>query len=129
MSNNIPEGLKYAESHEWVREEGNGVVAIGITDHAQEALGDLVFLELPEPGTRLAKGDACGTIESVKAASELYAPVVGEVIEKNQAAIDEPSALNTAPYDTWLIRVRLEQPNLDDLLSASAYTAHVASGG
>ena len=127
MTNLIPEDLKYTESHEWVREDSEGVVFIGITDHAQEALGDLVFLELAEVGTRVKAGESCGTLESVKAASDLYSPVSGEVLEKNQAAIDEPASINSAPYDTWLLRVRLDQPGLEGLLSAASYADHAGS--
>ena len=95
MSN--PTNLKYTASHEWIRTEADGTLTIGVTDHAQEALGDVVFLELPDAGRKLAAEEACAVIESVKAASDIYAPVAGEVIESNQAAADAPESVNAAP--------------------------------
>ncbi|WP_293647840.1 glycine cleavage system protein GcvH [Thiolapillus sp.] len=121
---NTPDNLKYTKSHEWVRDEGDGTVSIGITDHAQELLGDLVFVELPEVGTQLTAGDECAVVESVKAASDVYSPLDGEVTEANEALADSPEAINEAPYDNWIFRLRLSNPaQLDELLDAEAYAA------
>lgn len=123
----IPSDLKYRESHEWVRDdEGEGVV-IGITDHAQAELGDMVYVELPEPGMSYAQGDACAVVESVKAASDIYAPVSGEVIEVNDALDDEPGLVNNDPYgDGWLFRMEpSDESELDDLMDAEAYSESV----
>jgi glycine cleavage system H protein len=119
----IPSELLFRESHEWVRDEGDGTVVIGISDHAQAALGDMVFVELPEPGTSYEQGEACAVIESVKAASDAYAPVSGEVIEANGALEDSPELVNSDPYgEGWLFSVRLSDPaELDGLLSAESY--------
>lgn len=121
----IPAELKYIASHEWIRDEGNGVVTVGITDFAQEALGDVVFIELPEVGTEINKDDAIAVVESVKAASDIYAPVSGEVIEINEALVDAPEGANEEPYDgAWFFKVKLsEASELEDLLSAEAYAA------
>ncbi|HEC06795.1 MAG TPA: glycine cleavage system protein GcvH [Thiolapillus brandeum] len=121
---NTPDNLKYTKSHEWVRDEGDGTVSVGITDHAQELLGDLVFVELPEVGTQLTAGDECAVVESVKAASDVYSPLDGEVTEANEALADSPEAINEAPYDNWIFRLRLSNPaQLDELLDAEAYAA------
>jgi glycine cleavage system H protein len=119
----IPAELLYRESHEWVRDEGNGVVVVGITDHAQAALGDMVYIELPEPGMSYEQGDACAVVESVKAASDAYAPVTGEIIENNTALEDSPELVNNDPYgDGWLFMIQMSTPEeLDGLLSAEAY--------
>ena len=119
----IPAELLFRESHEWVRDEGDGRVVIGISDHAQAALGDMVFVELPEPGTSFKQGEACAVIESVKAASDAYAPVSGEVIEANGALEDSPELVNSDPYgEGWLFSVKLSDPTqLDGLLSAESY--------
>ena len=119
----IPAELLYRESHEWVRDEGNGVVVVGITDHAQAALGDMVYVELPEPGMSYAQGDACAVVESVKAASDVYAPLTGEIIESNSALEDSPELVNTDPYgDGWLFSMNPENPDeIDDLLTAAEY--------
>lgn len=119
----IPQQLRYAESHEWVLDNGDGTVTIGITDHAQEALGDVVFVELPEIGRSLAAGDEFGVIESVKAASDLYAPVAGEVIEVNAELEDAPESVNEHPYtDAWLLKLRLTDAEaLEQLLDAEGY--------
>ncbi|RDB43176.1 glycine cleavage system protein GcvH [Halomonas sp. DQ26W] len=124
----IPANLRYNDSHEWVQDNGDGTVTIGITDHAQGALGDVVFVELPDVGRTLAKGDEFGVVESVKAASDLYAPVAGEVIEVNEALEDAPETVNEAPYDGgWIMKVRIEgAASLDDLLDADAYQAATA---
>lgn len=121
---NLPANLRYAESHEWVLDHQDGTVTIGITDHAQAALGDVVFVELPEIGTTLTRGDEFGVIESVKAASDLYSPVDGEVIEVNEALEDAPETVNDAPYEGgWIMKVRLSDDNLDELMDADAYQA------
>ncbi|MCH5377271.1 MAG: glycine cleavage system protein GcvH [Planctomycetes bacterium] len=119
----IPSDLLYRESHEWVRDEGNGVVVVGISDHAQAALGDMVYVELPEPGMSYEQGDACAVVESVKAASDAYAPVSGEVIESNSALEDSPELVNTDPYgDGWLFMLQMSNPDeLEGLLSPEAY--------
>jgi glycine cleavage system H protein len=119
----IPAELLYRESHEWVRDEGNGVVVVGISDHAQAALGDMVYVELPEPGMSYEQGDACAVVESVKAASDAYAPVTGEVIENNSALEDSPELVNNDPYgDGWLFMMQMSKPEeLDGLLSPEAY--------
>lgn len=121
----IPANLRYAESHEWVLDNGDGTVTVGISDHAQEALGDIVFVELPEVGRTLALRDEFGVVESVKAASDLYAPVAGEVIEVNEALEDAPETVNESPYeDGWIMKVRLEDSaQFDDLLDADGYAA------
>jgi len=119
----IPSELRYRETHEWVRLEDDGSVVVGISDHAQEALGDMVFVELPEPGMSYAQGDACAVVESVKAASDIYAPVSGEIIDFNRALEDDPALVNSDPYgDGWLFSINPENPDeLDNLLSASQY--------
>ena len=119
----IPADLLYRESHEWVREEGDETVVVGISDHAQAELGDMVFVELPELGANYSQGDACAVVESVKAASDIYAPVSGEVIEVNSALEDEPELVNSDPYgDGWLFRVQLDDTSeLGDLLDADGY--------
>ncbi|MGM0615998.1 MAG: glycine cleavage system protein GcvH [Pseudomonadota bacterium] len=121
----VPANLHYAPSHEWVLDNQDGTVTIGITDHAQEALGDVVFVELPEVGNALSKGEEFGVIESVKAASDLYAPVNGEVIEVNEGLEDSPETVNESPYeDGWIMKVRLDG-SVDDLLDADAYQASI----
>lgn len=122
---NTPNELKYAESHEWARLEEDGSVTIGISDHAQEALGDVVFVELPEIGAVLAVGQEAGVVESVKAASDIYAPVSGEVIAINEALIDAPETVNESPYDDgWFFKIQPEEVGeLDNLLSAEEYEA------
>ena len=125
---NLPTNLRYAESHEWVLDNKDGTVTVGITDHAQQALGDVVFVELPEVGTALSKGQEFGVIESVKAASDLYSPVVGEVIEVNDALEDAPETVNEAPYEGgWIMKVRLDSDSLDGLLDADAYQATLSA--
>lgn len=121
---NIPADLKYTEDHEWVRPGDDGA-AIGITDHAQAALGDITFVELPAVGDTVTKGDTFGVVESVKAASDLYAPVSGEVTAVNEALVDAPEQVNTDPYgEAWMIKVKPSDPaELDALLDASAYEA------
>jgi glycine cleavage system H protein len=125
---NTPTNLKYTASHEWTRLEADGSVTIGITDHAQEALGDIVFLELPAVGRTLKAGEECAVVESVKAASDIYAPVSGEVVDINQAAADAPESINTDAYAGWLFRVKPGDAascaaELGALLDAAAYGA------
>ena len=124
----IPSELKYTKSHEWVRDEDDGSVTIGITDHAQELLGDLVFVELPEVGTEMSAEDAVCVVESVKAASDVYMPISGEVLEVNEALADAPETINDSPYDDgWLIRVKPSSPDeLDELMDADSYDAEIA---
>jgi len=125
----IPANLRYADSHEWVLDNGDGSVTIGITDHAQEALGDVVFVELPEVGKTLAVGDEFGVIESVKAASDLYAPIAGEILAVNETLEDAPETVNEAPYaGGWIMKVRLaDAAALDALMDADAYQALAAA--
>lgn len=120
-----PANLRFADSHEWAQLETDGTVRIGISDHAQDALGDLVYVELPEVGQTLDKGGEAGVVESVKAASDIYAPITGEVIEINAALVDEPELVNKSPYgDGWLYRVKpSDTAELDELLDAAAYEA------
>jgi glycine cleavage system H protein len=121
-----PSELKYASSHEWARLEEDGTVTVGITDHAQDALGDVVFVELPEVGATLAAGDDAGVVESVKAASDIYSPVGGEVIAVNEQLEDEPELVNGDPYnDGWFFRLKPGNTReLEELLSAEAYQQH-----
>lgn len=125
-----PTELKYAATHEWARVEGD-IVTVGITEHAQDALGDLVYIELPEVGDSLKAADEAGVVESVKAASDIYAPVTGEVIEVNAALVDSPEIVNNDPYhDGWMYKIRLtDAAELDDLLSADDYDAQVDAEG
>ena len=119
-----PTNLKYTASHEWAKHEADGSVTIGITDHAQEALGDIVFLELPAVGRVVKAGEECAVVESVKAASDIYAPVSGEVVDINQAAADAPDSVNADAYANWLFRVKpANLAELDGLLDAAAYAA------
>lgn len=117
---------RYSESHEWASEEDAGVVKVGITDHAQGQLGDLVFVELPEVGAHVAQGDACAVVESVKAASDIYSPVTGEVVGINDQLADAPEMVNSDPYnDGWLFTVKLEDSQeLGNLMDAQGYEAH-----
>ncbi|MNZ33366.1 Glycine cleavage system H protein [compost metagenome] len=119
-----PAELRYAASHEWARLEEDGSVTVGITDHAQEALGDVVYVELPEVGKALAAGEQAGVVESVKAASDIYAPVAGTVIAVNEALADAPEAVNAAPYEAWFYRLQpANAAELAQLLDAAAYQA------
>ena len=132
MSNNIPSDLKYTKSHEWVRqahgEAPNGTFEIGITDHAQSALGDLVFIEVPDVGRLLSAGEACAVVESVKAASDVYSPLAGKVVANNDALSAKPELLNEDPYGTgWLFRLETSgSVNAASLMSASAYESFLA---
>jgi glycine cleavage system H protein len=118
-----PENLKYTKTHEWVLVDGD-VATVGMTDHAQLELGDITYLELPDAGDSVAAGESFGVVESVKAASDIYSPVDGEVVDRNGLAIDSPEVINQSPYDqAWLIKVKVEDPSqFDALLSASEYT-------
>lgn len=119
----IPSNLRYTNSHEWVRKEPDNTLTIGITDHAQEALGDIVFLDLPESGRTVAAEEMIAVIESVKAASDIYAPVSGEILESNTEAVDAPESVNSAPYETWLFKLKPARlDDIDQLLDAEAYT-------
>ena len=120
---NVPGDLKYTEEHEWARVQGN-VVVVGVTDHAQISLGDVVYVELPKAGTKVSKGDAVGTIESVKAVSELFSPVSGTVVKVNDALTESPEQVNDEPYgDGWLLEIELsDAKQVDGLLDAAAYT-------
>jgi glycine cleavage system H protein len=120
---NVPSDLKYTDSHEWMRREADGTVTIGITDHAQAALGDLVYVELPQAGRRVAAGEACAVVESVKAASDVYAPIAGEIVAGNDALSGAPEAVNEDAYAAWLFRLRPSDPAaLSGFLDAAAYT-------
>jgi glycine cleavage system H protein len=123
----IPEDLRYSSTHQWARPGADGLVVVGITDHAQEALGDVLFCELPAVGTRFAAGEQSGTVESLKAASEVYAPVTGEVVALNEALANTPELVNEAPYgEGWFYKLRAADPGeLDTLLDAGGYTAMV----
>ncbi len=118
----IPADLRFAESHEWARLEADGTVTVGISDHAQEALGDVVFVELAEVGTVFAAGNQAGVVESVKAASDIYSPVSGEVIAVNDELSAEPEKLNSEPYGAWIFKIRpSDMSELEKLLDAAAY--------
>ncbi len=123
---NIPSDLKYTKTHEWVRDDGDGVITVGITDHAQELLGDLVFVELPEPEAEIAAGDECAVVESVKAASDIYCPLNGEVLEVNEALAEAPETINTDAYENgWIFKLKLvDAGELDGLLDADGYAEH-----
>jgi len=120
-----PDTLKYTKDHEWVS-ASDGIGRVGITDYAQKQLGDVVYVELPDAGTQVSQGQSFGTIESVKAVSELFAPVSGQVLEVTPALRDKPELVNAAPHDTWMIAIRLSDPSeVDALLDAGAYDSLV----
>ena len=122
----VPLELKYTESHEWLRIEDDDLITVGITDHAQALLGDLVFVELPEVGSEFVSGDECCVVESVKAASDVYMPISGEIVEVNEALTDEPEIINNSPYDNgWLFKMRASADELDDLMDAETYQAEI----
>ncbi|MAA93914.1 MULTISPECIES: glycine cleavage system protein GcvH [unclassified Arsukibacterium] len=123
----IPTELKYASSHEWVRNDGDGIYTVGITEHAQELLGDMVFVELPEVGDSVTQGDDCAVAESVKAASDIYAPLSGEVVEINDALADSPEQVNASPYtDGWMFKIKVsDESELDALLDAAGYESSI----
>ncbi|MDH3400238.1 MAG: glycine cleavage system protein GcvH [Chromatiales bacterium] len=122
---NVPGDLKYSKDHEWIRIEEDGTCTVGVTDHAQAALGDLVFVELPEVGSTLAEGDACAVVESVKAASDVYSPLTGEVTAVNEALADAPELVNTDAYgEGWIYRMSLDsEGEVEELMSAEEYLA------
>ena len=122
----IPGDLRYSKSHEWARLEGD-VVTVGMTDYAQGELGDITYLELPDPGSTFGASEPFGVVESVKAASDIYAPVGGEVIERNDDAVNSPEVLNASPYgDAWLIKIKVDgESPLDDLMSADEYEKYL----
>ena len=124
----VPEDLKYAPSHEWASLDTDDVITVGITEHAQDALGDVVFVELPEVGQQLSAGEEAGAVESVKAASEIYAPVSGEVVAINEQLEDTPETVNSSPYgDGWFFKIRPDDiKELDDLLDSDEYLASLA---
>jgi glycine cleavage system H protein len=123
----VPAELRYTKSHEWVREEDDGTVTVGITDHAQGLLGDLVFVELPEVGADMAADDACCVIESVKAASDVYMPISGEIVEVNELLNDEPEIINSSPFDDgWIFKVQPSaEQELDNLMDADSYQTEI----
>lgn len=125
----VPGELKYSKDHEWVRVEDGGTAAIGITDYAQEQLGDIVYLDLPEEGATVRQFEKFGEVESVKSVSDLFAPLSGDVIERNELAIESPEQVNASPYgEGWLIRIRMANPaELEHLLTASAYEQLIAA--
>jgi glycine cleavage system H protein len=124
----IPEDLKYTKAHEWVRLEADGSVTVGITDHAQEQLGDLVFVELPQVGAKVTAGKDCAVVESVKAASDVYAPVSGAIVAANDKLADTPETINQDPYgEGWMFRVKPDAGKLEQLLDAAAYKALLES--
>ena len=123
----VPSELKYTDSHEWVRWESDGSATVGITDFAQESLGDLVFVELPDVGRRFKAGEACAVVESVKAASDVYAPIAGEVVAVNEAASDKPESINADAFSAWLFRFRPSEPAAQSrLIDAAQYTNNIA---
>ena len=125
---NIPADRRYAKSHEWVRDAGDGVVEVGISDYAQDSLGDITYVQLPNVGDTFGAGEVFGVVESVKAASDLYAPVGGEVIEVNAVLDAQPESVNQSPYaEGWIMRVRMADPaELDALLDSEGYAAETA---
>ena len=126
---NIPKDLKYTKSHEWVKPNADGSVTVGITHHAQDLMGDMVFVDLPQVGTQVTSGKECGVVESVKAASDVYAPVSGEIVEANPTLADSPETVNKDCYGAgWMFRLKpANKADLDSLLDAKAYEALAAS--
>jgi len=125
---NVPAELRYTASHEWVRKEKDGTLTIGITDFAQEALGDVVYVELPEVGRKVAKEESCAVVESVKAASDIYAPLGGEVTATNDALKDAPESINADAYAAWMFRIKPDDGSVfDTLLTPEAYKQNVAA--
>ncbi len=124
---NVPQDLRFTKDHEWVKVEGN-VAVIGISDYAQDALGDIVFLELPDVGATFGAGDAIGVVESVKAVSDIYCPVSGQVVETNEALVDAPETVNGDPYvGGWMVKIKMSNPaDLDELMDAAAYEKYLA---
>jgi|TARA_R110000796_G_scaffold227766_4_gene344676 glycine cleavage system H protein len=124
---NIPADLRYAASHEWTREEADGTITVGITDHAQDLLGDVVFVELPDVGRTVTAGEECAVVESVKAASDIYAPISGEVVAVNDALADGPELVNSEPYEgAWFFKIKpSDVSERDKLMDADAYGASI----
>jgi glycine cleavage system H protein len=119
---NVPKELRYTQSHEWARRESDGTVSVGITDHAQEQLGDIVFVEAPQAGRKVGAGESVGVVESVKAASDIYAPIAGEVVDTNADLSGSPESVNQDAYGAWMYRIKPANPaDLDKLLDAAAY--------
>ena len=119
---NVPKELRYTQSHEWTRRESDGTVSVGITDHAQEQLGDIVFVEAPQAGRKVNAGESVGVVESVKAASDIYAPIAGEVVATNADLASSPESVNQDAYGAWMYRIKPANPaDLDKLLDAAAY--------
>jgi glycine cleavage system H protein len=120
---NIPDDLRYTKTHEWVKQDADGTLIVGISDHAQHLLGDMVFIELPEVGSEFNTGDDCAVVESVKAASDVYCPVSGEIIETNEALVETPEVVNQDPYgDGWLFKLKPnDEGEVEDLLDAEGY--------
>lgn len=123
----IPEDLRYLPSHEWARKNMDGTITVGITEYAQDSLGDVVFVELPEVGAHIGAREECAVVESVKAASDIYSPVSGEILEVNEALDDEPELINSGPYaDGWMFRISPDDDTeLDDTLDAEGYAAEI----
>lgn len=124
----IPEELRYLSSHEWARKNMDGTITVGITEHAQDSLGDVVFVELPEVGAHIGAREECAVVESVKAASDIYSPVSGEILEVNETLDDEPELINSSPYaDGWMFRINPDDDiELDDTLDAEGYAAEIS---
>ena len=122
----IPEELKYASTHEWVSVDDEGLVTVGISDHAQDALGDIVFVELPEPGTSVNAKEEVAVVESVKAASDIYSPITGEIVEINELLVETPETVNASPYELgWFFKIQMDnEAELDDLFGNEAYSDH-----
>ena len=122
---NVPKELKYSREHEWLRKEADGIWTVGITEHAQELLGDMVFVDLPEVGSVVGAGDDCAVAESVKAASDIYAPISGEIVEVNEELQTSPELVNSEPYgDGWILKIKAsDESEIDALLDADAYGA------
>jgi glycine cleavage system H protein len=117
-----PDNLKYTDSHEWVKAEGDGTYSVGITFHAQDMLGDIVFVENPQPGRKVKKGEECGVVESVKAAADIYSPLTGEIVAANPELADAPQKVNEEPYSAWLFKIKPADPGeLANLLDSAAY--------
>ncbi|MBN2702035.1 MAG: glycine cleavage system protein GcvH [Methylohalobius sp. ZOD2] len=124
----VPSDLKYSSTHQWAKKETDGTVTVGITDHAQAELGDLVFVDLPEVGNSVQAGRPCMVVESVKSASDVHAPVSGEIVEINRAVADRPERINEQPYEAWLLRIHPADPSeLDALLDAEAYLSLIGA--
>ena len=121
---NIPDDLKYAATHEWISVNEDGIVTVGISDHAQEALGDIVFVELPEGGANVNPKEEVAVVESVKAASDIYSPLTGEIVEVNEMLLDSPETVNASPYELgWFFKIRIEnEAELDDLMNSETYS-------